>query len=184
MSENIASVQCLHAIKPRLQAFSRTAEPQCAGYTGGREQLAALHSSSSGSFSSDMQGNSRMVSLNFIRVLTGTGTNGYGSWQRLRVAKDPYPYGPVPVGTRPPPDPAGPCGSGGPACGYGEAPYPHVPLMDPKLAAVHSSEVPLRCAKRTGGCPREVVRGRGRQENPTETRQFDYARHDACNATC
>ena len=97
MSENIASVQCLHAIKPRLQAFSRTAEPQCAGYTGGREQLAALHSSSSGSFSSDMQGNSRMVSLNFIRVLTGTGTNGYGSWQRLRVAKDPYPYGPVPV---------------------------------------------------------------------------------------
>ena len=129
MSENIASVQCLHAIKPRLQAFSRTAEPQCAGYTGGREQLAALHSSSSGSFSSDMQGNSRMVSLNFIRVLTGTGTNGYGSWQRLRVAKDPYPYGPVPVGTRPPPDPAGPCGSGGPACGYGEAPYPHVPLI-------------------------------------------------------
>ena len=56
--------------------------------------------------------------------------------------------------------------------------------MDPKLAAVHSSEVPLRCAKRAGGCPREVVRGRGRQENPTETRQFDYARHDACNATC
>ena len=63
-----------------------------------------------------------------VRVLTGTGTNGYGSWRRLRVAKDPYPYGPVPVGTRPPPDPAGPCGSGGPACGYGEAPYPHVPL--------------------------------------------------------
>ena len=60
---------------------------------------------------------------------TGTGPNRYGALTHTRAGAGPAPVRPRTRRTRTFCSPAGPTGTGGPAYGYGAAPYPQSALV-------------------------------------------------------